>query len=164
MAYGTEANVGALARVWTTNGSWSATTLPTSTQVNSWLDQVSAIMDTALAGSGFTVPVTQATAVKAIASYVEQAVADLCHASNSSGRFFTDRALERGISPMAAIRKEINDWVVESAAGLEALGAARQTGQGSSVIGFREFDNSGSAVVPLFQRKDFGDTKMDSDA
>lgn len=124
-SYGTAAEVAAYTKRYTSAGAYGAGTRPTLTEVEGWIDSVSATMNTALAGAGFSIPITQTDAKAAIAAFVVEAVVDLCHAANSAGRFFTDQALARGITPMRAIRSEMKAWVDENAAGLEALGATR---------------------------------------
>jgi hypothetical protein len=126
-SYGTVADVAALSRIWTdpTTKTYTTGTNPTLTSVESFIDQVSAIMNVTLADMGFTIPVTQADAKLSIASVINQIAADLCHAANSSGRFFSQRSLESSMSVIYQVRKEIRDWARESADGLQALGAAR---------------------------------------
>ena len=41
---------------------------------------------------------------------------------NCIGRFFTQKAIEFGMSPMKVITKDINTWVDSNADGLVALG------------------------------------------
>lgn len=128
MAYGSPSGVAALARAWTDNGSFTDPdaytngTNPSLTQVEDWLEEVSVLADLALASEGFTVPVVQETAVKALNIMVNALVSDLVHAANSSGRFFTDRLLETGKSPMAIINADIQDWVIKKTDGLVAMG------------------------------------------
>ena len=131
MAYGTPAGVAAFAQMWTVGGAWvdPATgppvvegTNPTLTQVTAWLVEISAMMDLALSNAGFVVPVTVSAAVGAITPYVQALVADLCHAANSSGRFFTERIIERGMSPMIIVQQNINGWVEDNTQGLMNLG------------------------------------------
>ncbi|HEY4692537.1 MAG TPA: hypothetical protein VIH16_03815 [Bellilinea sp.] len=163
-SYGTPTEVAALTRRYTTNGTYDITTNPTLETVEGWIDSVSATLNVLLAEVGFAVPVTQATAKKALAGIVVEAVADLCHAANSAGRFFTDRMLERGKSPMQIIRVEMADWVQEHAAGLEAVGVARGGGAADSGrIVFRNGDEAGNAVDPLFQRNAFGERSRNWD-
>lgn len=97
----------------------------------------------------------------AVKSYVIQAAVDLAHAANSAGRFFTDQALQRGVNPMSAIRKEILDWVEMFADGLSALGAARSSTTGAGEIGFRDANDNGDAVPAIFQRDAFGNSFQD---
>lgn len=130
MAYGTVANVAALTRVYTTAGTYDAASNPTATAVQNWLNQFSGVVDVALAQNGFTVPITQADALLSVSGMVEAVTADMCHAANSSGRFFSERALNAGVSPMMVIRKELNAWVMENAAGFEKLGVTREVAAG----------------------------------
>src|SRR3990172_4827717 len=99
-----------------------------------------------------TAGVYDITAKPSLSGIVVEAVADLCHAANTAGRFFTDRMLERGKSPMQIIRTEMADWVQDHSAGLEAVGVAR--GGGAADPGrllFRDTDTAGNPVEPLFQ-------------
>jgi len=131
MAYGTSTGVAAFAQMWTVSGVWVdpaagppvvTGTNPTLTQVTSWLAEISAMMDLALSNAGFVVPVTVSAAVAAITPYIQALVADLCHAANSSGRFFTERIIERGMSPMIIVQQNINGWVADNMQGLMNLG------------------------------------------
>ena len=126
--YGTQEEVAAMASMWTRNGVWvnpagaDPGTNPTLTQVETWLDNISAQMNIALGASWFVTPVTSGDAYKAISQYVVSLVADLCHFKNSSGRFFTERLVERGITPMAAILRDMKEWVDENKDGLLGAG------------------------------------------
>lgn len=154
-SYGSVAGVAAYVGVYTIGGSFTTETKPTLANVESWIDQVSANLNTALAKRGFSVPLTQADAVLEAASLVEQLVSDLAQAANSSGRFFSERFLERGVSNWAVLRNDISNWVEEYASGLEELGAQRGSPTATE-IGFRDTDNSGDEISPIFQRKQFG--------
>jgi hypothetical protein len=143
MAYGTQAQVAALAKVWTKNGQWTAFDLygnctnPTLEQVEAWLDEVSSLVDLALANNGFETPVLVPAATKAIGSYVSTLVSDLCHAANSSGRFFTERFIERGSTPMSAIQADIEKWVGSKVTGLTLMGVPKipnTTGKNTAII------------------------------
>jgi len=134
MAYGTQQEVAAMASMWTRNGVWvnpvgaDPGTNPTIVQVENWLENISAQMNLALGSSWFVVPVTEVTpnAHKAISQYVVSLVADLCHFKNSSGRFFTERLVERGVTPMAAILKDMKEWIAENKDGLLADGVSQR--------------------------------------
>lgn len=156
-SYGTAAGVAAYVGVYTSAGAFTTTTLPTLANVEGWIDQISALLNTALAKRGFNVPLTQADAVLAAKSLVEQLVSDLVQAANSSGRFFSEKFLERGVSNWAVIRNDISNWVEEYAAGLEELGETRGA-PGATDIGFRDSDETGTATNPIFQRKGFGNS------
>jgi len=162
-SYGSAADVAALTSLYTASGTYTASTIPTLAQVEGWIDQVSAIMNTALAAQGFVIPVSQSDAVLAIKSYVVEAVTDLAHAANSAGRYYTDAALQRGDSPMAGVRRAILSWVEMFAAGLGALGASRAGETSTGDIGFRDTNNKGDATYPIFQRDAFDDKFQDWD-
>ena len=156
-SYGTAAGVAAYVGVYTIAGAFTTATQPTLANVEGWIDQVSALLNTALAKRGFNVPLTQADAVLAAKSLVEQLVSDLAQAANSSGRFFSERFLERGVSNWSVIRNDISNWVEEYASGLEELGETRGAPNATD-IGFRNSDQAGDATAPIFQRKGFGNT------
>lgn len=131
MAYGTAADVGGLARTWTENGSfldpdvYVSGTNPTLTQVEAWLEQISVMMDLALANHGFAVPVTQQQVILALGAKVATFTADLVSLSHSKGRLFSDRIQESGQDPLSIIDKDVNSWVQRNVTGLEAMGVPR---------------------------------------
>jgi hypothetical protein len=123
MAYGSVGQVQIMASTWTDDGVFTTTTNPSIAEVAAWLDEVSAQFDIALGSHQFVFPVMQSvspTAYKAIGKYIVDLVADLCNWKNSSGRFFTEKLMERGVTPMAAILKDINNWIETNADGLVA--------------------------------------------
>jgi len=127
MSYGTAAGVGALSALYSDNGTFTASTRPTLTQVNTWLDSVSSLLDTALEDEGFTTPVTTAAIVKEFNLLVEGIVNDLVNYSHSAGRFFTKKYLESGMSPFMTIDKELHEWVKRKSVGLEAQGLVKDS-------------------------------------
>lgn len=123
MPYGTAEQVATMASTWTDDGEWGEYTNPTLQEVNDWLEQVSAEFDIALGSHFFVFPVSASvspTAHKTISKYVVNLVADLCNFKNSSGRFFAEKLVERGITPMAAIQKDMNNWIEMNSNGLIA--------------------------------------------
>ena len=125
--YGSTSDVAALAGTYTTGGAFSTSTTPTLAQVTAWLTDVSDLMDLALAQHRFEIPIDTGITnyekiTNILSNVVVPLVADLCHAANSSGRFFTQKAIEFGLSPMKVITKDINTWVESNADGLVALG------------------------------------------
>jgi hypothetical protein len=133
-SYGSAAEVAALCRVYTNAGAFDTTTVPTLANVEGFIDQISAIANTALAAQGFKIPVSQPDAKRAIDSIVNQLSSDMTHAANSAGRFFSERALTGGLSVMASVRKDIYDWVSDNATGLTALGAERSFESQNTVV------------------------------
>lgn len=123
-SYGTVADIEALERRYTDEGSFTTSTKPTLAQVEGWIDLVSATLNTLLAQAGFSIPVRQADARLALSQFVIAEVADLVEASYGSGRFFSEEAQELG-SPLSIITKEGAQFVGEHAQGLEDLGATR---------------------------------------
>lgn len=154
-SYGTVSDVEALCRAYTDYGRFTGSTIPTRAQVESMIDQVSSLCNVSLAAQGFTVPVSQADSKRSIDSLVNQLVSDLTHAANTSGRFFTERSLTGGLSIWSQIRKDIDDWVVMSATGLTTLGADRANSS-QLTIGYRDGNDDGSQVNPLFTRDQYG--------
>ena len=131
--YGTEAGVAALAKRYTNSGAFDVTTNPTLSNVTSWLAQLTSMMNVALATGGFVTPVTDAAITPALDGFINAMAADLVHAANSTGRFFSERALENGVSPIRAVNADIRAWVEQNSDGLTALGLAIDTDADISV-------------------------------
>jgi hypothetical protein len=153
-SYGSAAQVAALSRRFTNNGVYDGTTNPTLSTVEGWIDQISATLNVSLAAGGFAIPITQADCVSALSAVVVEAVAELCRYANSTGRFYTERALENGIAPMKVIRNEMRGWVEDQTQGFIALGAEHiaedksEQSLTAGVIGwsFAEHDDDTSGV------------------
>src|ERR1043165_6310584 len=130
-SYGTVEGVAALAHTWTTEDTflnedaYVEATNPSLTTVINWINQISAILNTALAKYGFVVPVATDRGKLVAASIVEELVADLVAYANSKGRFLTEKFTDKGISVWRAIRDDIDAWVLEYAPGLEQGGEQR---------------------------------------
>lgn len=167
-SYGTVAGVAALAHTWTTDDTFADAdayqdgTNPTQTTVESWINQVSAMLNTALAKYGFVVPITTARGVLVASAIVEQLVADLAAYANSKGRFLTEKFRDSGLSIWRAIRSDLDIWVLEYAPGLEQDGAERSASNVDE-IGFRSTNEQGDATFPIFQREAFGNVFRDWD-
>jgi hypothetical protein len=155
-SYGSAASVAALTPRFASNGSFDSSTRPTLGQVESWINMASATLNASLANVGFNVPVSQTDVKLSLDMIVVEVVADLVQAANSSGRFFTERALAAGVSPMRAVRKELDDWVSLMAPGLEGLGATRGKSALDRIL-FRDVDENGKDIIPIFQRDDYQD-------
>lgn len=125
MAYGSVAGVAVLAHRYTSGGTFDVTTNPPASAVTAWLGEVSSMVNLALASRGFATPITDADVTPAIDGFVNAMAADLVHAANSTGRFYSERALENGVSPIKVINNDVIAWVDSMAHGLELLGASR---------------------------------------
>lgn len=133
--YCTAAQVAEKCTVWTNAGAFDTTTLPTKATVEGWIADVSAMFDLALSNQWFTVPVTQETALLAMAGQCSSIVADIVQASHSTGRYFTDKVLERGLSWQILARQEVDAWVKNNADGLQNLGVGRRITVPTASIG-----------------------------
>lgn len=154
MGYGSANDVAAMATMWTSNGVFTNTTRPTIEQVEGWLDQVSSLADVSLKRAGFTqTPVTEATTVNALAFLVNGLVVDLVHASHSTGRFFADRNIKNGTNTRALIIHDIDQWVSENVDGLIEVGL--EFNAISEGIGFKDTNEAGEELFPIFQREAF---------
>ena len=162
-SYGSVAEVQALTGRYLISGAYTTATRPTLAQVEKFIDNASATLNVMLAGVGFAIPITDTDAAAACGQIVVEVAVDLCHAANSTGRFYTDRALERGVSPMRVLRQEMMQWVEDNAAGLELIGAAR-TYSALSGIAYRDTDESGNETFPIRQRSEFGTVWTDWDS
>lgn len=148
MAYGSAEGVAALAKTWTDNGEFKDSSLyesatPTSlSEVEEFLEQVSAFVDIALAGEGFTVPVSHVDVKKAIDLRVNALVSDLVHLQHDKGRLYSDRIQETGTPVMTIIERELLTWVKSRSNAFENLGIPRvidlDSNQGYSIPATRQ--------------------------
>jgi len=81
---------------------------------------------------------------------------------NGTGRYAPQSKAIAKRSPIAIIDEEIKTFLEGIAPGLEDLGASRETSV-MGRMGFRQFDNAGDEVTPMFQRKAFGNKIKDWD-
>jgi hypothetical protein len=118
-------------------GHFTTITRPTLTTVESWVDQVSGLVNSILAQNRFDVPVTQSDVALLLAGFVEDEVAAMVEGANGSGRFGPTAGREDGRSRWEIIISEVAKFVNNNAAGFEAMGASRSgrlTNTGSRAI------------------------------
>lgn len=85
-SYGSVAGVASLTKHATTGGTFDGTTKPTLTDVEAFIDQRSALLNSKLTAAGHTVPIANADAVQALAFFVNNgAAADVEKAQRSGG-------------------------------------------------------------------------------
>jgi len=142
-SYGSVAEVAALCTMYTSSGTFSASTRPTLTQVETFVDRVSGILNVILAREGFATPVSQADAKLVMDDFAVEHAAYLCHAANRAGPYVPGNEQLRGRT-----------------AGLEALGATR-TRVGTYGLGCRTEDEGGDELTPFFQREMMGNEVVD---
>jgi hypothetical protein len=137
------------------SGTFDTTTRPTLAQVEAYIDQVSGIVNSYLAQAGFSVPVTQPDVTLALTMFVQEEVAAVAEGVNGSGRFgpTTNTPGKRG--RFAVLTEDARTFIEGQAFGFELLGAERKSGIADS-IAFRETDQSGNLVAPIFEREAFG--------
>lgn len=145
----------------TSTREFTASTRPSESQVESYIDRISGVLNLYLAKEDFVIPITQSDAVLACEAIVIDSVVDMCHAANSAGRFYRDKNL-RGEPPFRILRKEISEWVEENATGFERLGATRTTSNAEQ-ISYRDEDEGDDDTFPIFQRNAFGNKFTDWD-
>jgi len=162
-SYGSVAEVEALTTAYTTDGNYTTGTRPTQSQVETFIDRISAILNVILAGLGFEIPIAQADVVLMLAEFVTDHAAYLCHGTNRAGPYAPGSEQLRGRSPFEIIRKEAEAFLEKHASGLAALGATRDRAL-SYGLGCRTETDSGTTLEPPFQRTMLGDEIADWDA
>ena len=161
-SYGSTGGVAGLTpRYATSSGVFDATTRPTLTQVESYIDQVSATINVMLARLGFSIPVSNAQGVLMLALFVNEEVAQIVEGINGSGRFGPGQK-QIGRSRYQLITADVQEFIDTNAEGLEAIGATRTTSD-VGAVGFRDTDERGNETGPIFQRSGFGNTFKDWD-
>ncbi len=160
-SYGTAAGTGVLTPRWSASGTFSASTNPTLATVESWHDEISALLNTVLKEYGFTIPVSQADARLMLNMFVQEEAAAMVEGVHGSGRFGPAAAGKGGINRFNIIRGDVSEFVKSHAAGIEGLGVPRN--HEGTEIGFRETDESGNVPQPLFTREDYGESYKNVD-
>lgn len=162
-SYGTVAEVAALTPRWTSSGSFGATTQPTESHVEKFIDRVSATLNVFLAEAGFSIPVTQADCALMLDDFVVIHVAALCDAVNGAGTYVPGENNNlRGRTSFEIIRKSAGDFVAGHADGLEKLGADR-TYSMTDGLECRTTDAAGDTITPFFSRKQMGNQPIEWD-
>ena len=161
-SYGSATGVVAFVPNYGSGGAFTTGTRPTLAQVEGWIDSVSGILNSILAEAGFTIPVTNDDVKDALDFFINQEVASICEGVNGSGRFGpTSKAVGKQ-GRFSLMLEDVKTFVEGNKAGFERLGAERAYDVTSS-IAYRDTDESGEAVTPLFERKAFGDTTREWD-
>lgn len=137
-SYGSVDEVAALTKRYTTAGAYTATTNPTLTMVEKFIDRLSARLNVLMANAGFVTPVTQADAKLVLDDFVSTEVVDYVAWCNSSGRFMNTKRL-RGKTPAMVVDAEAQEFIDANADGFEALGVVRvsRTQGGSGFVSIR---------------------------
>lgn len=161
-SYGTVAAVGALTPLYAlaSGGTYDATTRPTITQVEGFIDRISMVLNVILAENGFAVPVANAQAALALSEFVIAQAVELCHAANGAGPYAPGSQEMRAGTPQSKIMAEATKFVEAHAYGLQALGASRSRSITTGLECRTETDG-GAAIVPMFSRWQMGESPLD---
>jgi len=161
-SYGGLQDVAAIVPEYTASGSFTTSTRPTQAQVETFLDQVSGVLNVILAREGFGVPVSQVDGRRALEHFAVVQAAQLCHAANGAGPYAPGSDEMRARTPFQAVFGEAEDFIAGNAAGFETLGATRNQAL-TFGLECRKVDDGGDEIVPIFQRKMMGHTVVDWD-
>lgn len=162
-SYGTVAEVAALTKRYTVNGSYTTASNPTLAEVETMVDRVSGLINVLLAKEGFAIPVTQADCKLALADFVVGQTAQLVHGSQGHGIYAPGSERLRSTTLTRAIFKEAQDFIEANASGFEALGATR-TSHMTDGLACWDTDDAGNEIQPVFQRGMIGNEIVDWDA
>lgn len=156
-SYGSVLGVAGLVPRYTVSSTFDTTTRPTLTQVESYIDSVSGIINSMLAQSGFAIPITNDSVKDALDLFVNDEVGSIAEGINGAGRF-GPRATD-GVIPnrFKLLFEDVKLFIMGNADGFERLGATR-TFSFTAGLAFRDTDESGDATHPIFQREAFGNT------
>lgn len=143
---------------------FDTTTRPTLAMVESFTDQVSGVVNAMLAEEGFvTLPITQADAKLALDFFVNQEVAAIVEGMNGLGRFGPTTKSGGSKGRFAIIVEDVEAFIKVYAVGLERLGVARSYSVASG-IGYKDTDEAGNEIFPVFTRSDFGNVFVNYDS
>lgn len=135
---------------------FDTTTRPPLAMVEAYTDQVSGVVNTILANYGFTtLPITQAAAKLALDFFVNQEMAAIVEGMNGLGRFGPTTKQGGAKGRFAVIVEDVEEFVKMYAPGLERLGVPRSYSV-TAGLGYKDTDESGAEIFPLFSRKDYG--------
>lgn len=136
MAYGAADSVVAFVpRYANKSGRFDNTTVPTLTQVEEWIAQVSAMLDVAMANAGLPSPATNEAVTGMLDAFVNANVSGLVRGVNGQGRFAekptsTDEML-------LAVSDAADAWVQRRALGIAALSGMTADDAPGSTAGTR---------------------------
>jgi len=160
-SYGSVAEVQAMVRHYTMGGLFTTETRPSLSQVETFIDRASALLNAVLARYGFTVPISQADAKLVCDDFTVMEVADRCEAANRTGRLM-DRSL-RGRSRFDIWMEDAVGFVEANATSLENLGAARPSGGLTQGLDYTATDDAGEVIEPIFDKTFMGQGMTDWD-
>ena len=123
---------------------------------------MSGTLNSILSQEGFSIPVIQADVKLMLDMFVNQEVAAIVEGINGSGRFGPS-SKKVAQSRFQMIFDDAKAFIESNAVGMARLGATRSNTAITS-IAYRDGDEGGNAVGPIFQRSGFGNTFQDWDS
>lgn len=160
--YGSSTGVVALVPRYGSSGNFTTGTRPTLAQVGTWLEEISDILNAMLAAEGFSTPISDTEVANICTHFVNQEVAAICEGVNGSGRFGPSGKRPRK-SRFDILMDEVEGFVKRNSTGFTRLGATRSISTVGTIM-TRSTDEAGDDVVPIFQRKGFGNIFAEWDA
>lgn len=157
-SYGSAAQVATLTPNWANaSGVFDTTTQPKLASVETWIDQVSSVLNSVLRELGFVTPIVDADAKRTMDLFVNEEVAAIVEGVRGSGRF-GPQAPGKGSAKgrQQIILEDARMFLKQNQVGLETLGATRDSSVMNS-LAFQAVDGAGNAVEPWFKRSDFGE-------
>jgi len=132
-SYGTVIEVAALCQVYLAgNVNFTFATLPTDTDVETFLNRCSGVLNLALSAGGFTIPVTQADAKLACDDWViTRAVA---YVEASQPFVETETQKSKGVSILSTMQADAIKFVEANSAGFAVLGVAQTANDTNALI------------------------------
>ncbi len=161
-SYGDTAEIAALNQQFSNSfGKFDTTTKPTLATVESQVDQISALVNMMLEQLGFSIPVTEATVKLGLDFFVNQEVASIVEGINGSGRFGPTAKQSGSKGRFALMMDDVKEFLEATQFGIESLGVTRDD---DISVQYSATDESGDAVVPLFQVEAYGYKRRNWDA
>jgi hypothetical protein len=155
-SYGDTGEVATLTpRYANTSKLFDAATRPTLLEVESWCDQVSAIINGMLSEEGFSIPMTQTDAVLILDFFVNSEVAAIVEGVNGGGRFAPGSKATSAKGRWALIYDDVKAYIEGQKKGFQVLGESVSDDIADN-IATRGTDEAGDDTFPINQRKAFG--------
>lgn len=154
-AYGSVEGVAVYSRRFTNKSSqFDDSTYPTFDTVETWINEVSAMMNLVLNTNNITTPITDAELVSMLDLFINQEVAAMANGVNGAGRLGPTSRTVKNAGMLGVVRMDIEKFVSQNALGFDRMGATR-----SSIVSeilTRDTDEDGDETFPLFSRDSFG--------
>jgi hypothetical protein len=155
-SYGDTSEIGALVpRHANQSKLFDVATRPTISEVETWCDQVSAVINGMLAQEGFSVPITQADSKLIMDFFVNSEVAAIVEGVIGGGRFAPGSKATSAKGRWAVIYDDVKAYIEGQKKGLEDLGSTVGADIATE-IATRGKDETGDDTFPIFQRRGFG--------